>query len=104
MGILKFRPQNAKQAKQEKKQMRYPNGPPGTLGHPGTDGPPGVEGPPGLTAVDYCFHLVDSAMKQVDRVEVAKNLLAWFIVNSGSETLDKFIEWIVKNNKNKEDK
>ena len=104
MGILKFRPQNVNKAEQvnkakqankanKVKQVKQERGCP--------SGPPGVEGPPGLTAVDYCFNLVNSAMKQDDKVAVAKNLLAWFIVNSESKTLDKFIVWIVKN---KEDK
>ena len=81
MRVLKFRPK-----KQKEEHKRSP-------------GLPNAHGKR-PNAINYCFELVNSALKQDDKDEVAKNLLSWFIVNVDQKTLAKFIKWIVK----KEDK
>ena len=82
MGILKFR------SRKQKEGYKKPPIPPAVpYKHP--------------TSAHYCFEIVNLALEQDNKEEVAKNLLTWFIVNSSHETLIKFIDWVVNK---KEDK
>ena len=48
-----------------------------------------------------CFEIVNLALKQDGKNEVAKNLLTWFIVNSEKDTLTKFLTWVAEDSKGK---
>ena len=84
MKVLKFRPAKKKSKEKDKKEE---------------DKKPSRNYKEGTATTRYCFGLVASGLKQDNKDEVAANLLTWLIVNSSQETLTRFIDWIVKEDK-----